>query len=347
MIAKSASGFTMDITSTGASASWKPTKSTYDDLGNKKWYACANNPWGVTATKYVKIEKGRTYTISVKIKSTLKKDVEKIENVKGEYYYQTKDKSGKMIGHTVKENKTKVININGIKTRVETVTGDENTVSYIGVAKKTGEVQTVKQIHVKAYRNNEKDGDPAIAGTTIKATYKGKNVITKTKPDEMKTSYNAIALDANNDDYTYVTMKVTIPGDNIAYKQNTMGIKFAFGALAYSYEEENDMAGTIEVKDFKIVAGEPVATSKLKSVKPLKAAVKVSTARVKGAKSYEYQYATNKAFEGKKTVKARKTTVTLKNKRKIKSGKKLFVRVRAKTAKGYTVWSKVKMVKVK
>ena len=59
----------------------------------------------------------------------------------------------------------------------------------------------------------------------------------------------------------------------------------AAGALLFSFPDENDMKGTIEVKDFKVVASNnPVATSKLKSVKGLKKAVKASTKKVKGAK---------------------------------------------------------------
>ena len=51
-------------------------------------------------------------------------------------------------------------------------------------------------------------------------------------------------------------------------------------------------------------------------------------------------------FVDKKTVKSKKRTVTLKGK-KIKSKKKVYVRVRVKTKNGYTVWSNPKSVKVK
>jgi hypothetical protein len=125
-----------------------------------------------------------------------------------------------------------------------------------------------------------------------------------------------------------------------------MGIKFAFGSFYVSYPDENDMSGTIEVKDFKVVAGEAVSTSKLKSVKAGKNKIVASTKKVKGAKVYEFQYARNKNFTGKVTVRNKKAKVTLKGK-KIKSKKNVWVRVRVKTSKGYTVWSNAKKVTVK
>ena len=105
------------------------------------------------------------------------------------------------------------------------------------------------------------------------------------------------------------------------------------GAFLYSFPDENNMQGNIEVKDFKVVAGDKVTTSKLKKVKAGKKKITVSTKRVKGAKSYEFQYATNKSFKGKKTVKSKKPTIVLKGK-KIKSKKTIYVRVRVKTKKG-------------
>lgn len=98
MKTKTPKSFLMDIVSTGSSAQWGPSKKV-DDLGNVVWEAKMSNPWGVTATKIVNIEKGRTYTISFKIKSTLENEIKKTQNVPGKYYYETKDKKGKTIVH--------------------------------------------------------------------------------------------------------------------------------------------------------------------------------------------------------------------------------------------------------
>lgn len=296
---QTSSGFLMDITSTGWSANWAPSGKK-DSKGNPVWECVGNNPWGVTAKKILKIEKGRTYTATFKIKSTLQNEI------------------------------------------TEAKTRDDGTGYNVG----TGKYNYIKHIHVKAYRNNTKDGDPGIKGTKVTATYKGKSVVSTTKADATKTKYTVIALDSRNDDYVDVKVTFTVPGDNIAYKQNTAGLMIAMGAFLYSFPDENNMKGSVEVKDFKIVAGDKVTTSKLKKVKPGKNKITVSTKKVKGAKSYEFQYATKKNFVGKKTVKSKKPSTVLKGK-KIKSKKTVYVRVRVKTKKGYTVWSKAKKVKVK
>lgn len=293
------SSFLMDITSTGWSAKWAPTGKK-DAKGNAVWGCVGNNPWGVTAKKILKIEKGRTYTATFKIKSTLQNEIMESK--------EREDGTGYNVG--------------------------------------TGKYNYIKHVHVKAYRNNEKDGDPGIKGAKVTATYKGQNVLTTTAADATKTKYAVIALDSRNDDYVDVTVKFTVDGDNIAYKQNTCGIMIAMGAFLYSFPDENDMKGTVEVKDFKVVAGDKVATSKLKKVKAGKNKITVSTKKVKGAKSYEFQYAAKKTFVGKKTVKSKKPSTVLKGK-KIKSKKTVYVRVRVKTKTGYTVWSKAKKVKVK
>ncbi|MCI9564400.1 MAG: hypothetical protein HFG30_00120 [Eubacterium sp.] len=296
---QTSSSFLMDITSTGWSANWAPTGKK-DAKGNMVWGCVGNNPWGVTAKKILKIEKGRTYTATFKIKSTLQNEIMESK--------ERADGTGYNVG--------------------------------------TGKYNYIKHVHVKAYRNNTKDGDPGIKGTKVTATYKGQNVVTTTKADATKTKYSVIALDSRNDDYVDVTVKFTVDGDNIAYKQNTCGIMIAMGAFLYSFPDENDMKGTVEVKDFKVVAGDKVATSKLKKAKAGKNKISVSTKKVKGAKSYEFQYAPKKTFVGKKTVKSKKPSTVLKGK-KIKSKKTVYVRVRVKTKKGYTVWSAPKKVKVK
>lgn len=297
---QTSTGFNMNVISTGWSANWKPTKNKDKD-GNPIWECAGNNPWGVTATKILKIEKGRTYTVSFKIKSTLKNEI------------------------------------------TETKERKDGTTYNVG----TGKYNYIKHVHVKAYRNHEKDGDPALSGVKMTATYKGKNVLSTTRADGTKTKYTVIALDSRNDDYVDVKMTFTIPGDNIAYKQKTMGIKFAMGALLYSFPNENNMNGTVEVKDFTVIAGNAVPTAKAPTLKAKKKAVVVKAKKVKGAKKYEYQYATKKTFEGKKKVSSKKNKVTLKNKKKIKSKKTVYVRVRYYKKGVWSVWSKAKKVKVK
>ncbi|MFR8105270.1 hypothetical protein [Eubacterium sp.] len=260
--------------------------------------AAKSNPWGVTLKKILNIDRGRTYTISFKIKSTLKNEIKQTK--------KRKDGTGYNVG--------------------------------------TGKMNYIKHVHLKAYRNNTKDGDPSEKLYAVKATYKGANVLTNTKDFK-----NMIKLDSRNNDYVTVTAKVTVPGDTIMYKQKTMGFMFAMGAFLKEFPDENDMSGQVEIKDFKVVAGNPVATSKapkLKTKKAKKAYIKATAKKVKGAKSYEFQYSAKKNFSSKTKVTSKKNTVKLTGK-KIKSKKKIYVRTRVKTSAGYTVWSKAKSIKVK
>ena len=344
MTNKTGTGFLMNIVSTGSSAQWGPTKDI-DDLGNVVWEAKQSNPWGVTATKILSIEKGRTYTISFKIKSTLQNKIKKTKNVAGKYYYETKDSNGKVTVHYT----TSVVKKNG-KT-VDKATG--NQVKHVGTVMETGATNYVKHIHFKAYRNHEKDGDPALTLKNVKATYNGTSVYSKNG------DYSFIALDSRNTDYVTVTATVSIPGDNLAYRQSTMGIKFAFGAFTMEYPNENDMSGTIDVKDFKVVAGAavPPSTKVVRASASSKTkAMKVSLKKAKRAKGYEVQYFTSynrssKTYAGKKTVKSKKYKVTIKNRKKFKARKTIYVRARyykmVNGKKAYSVWSAVKKVKVK
>lgn len=92
------------------------------------------------------------------------------------------------------------------------------------------------------------------------------------------------------------------------------------------------------------------AKVKLKSLKASKKKIKVTFKKVSGAKGYQISYATNKKFKKAKTlnVKAKAKTATIK---KLKSGKKYFVRIRAYKKDGakkkWGKWSNVKSVKVK
>ena len=72
----------------------------------------------------------------------------------------------------------------------------------------------------------------------------------------------------------------------------------------------------------------------------------------KGIKGYEIQYSTDRRFEKRvKTIRINKTGITSKKIKKLKAGRKYYVRIRTfkktKAGKVYSRWSKVKSVKVK
>lgn len=117
---------------------------------------------------------------------------------------------------------------------------------------------------------------------------------------------------------------------------------------------------TKKQKAIKSSATKPVVKTKKATIKkltlPKKKTLKVTWEKVSGAKGYEIKLATNKKFtKNKKTVKIKKGSATSKTIKKLKRGKKYFVKIRAYKKveiDGYTVtangpWSKVKSKKVK
>ncbi len=106
-------------------------------------------------------------------------------------------------------------------------------------------------------------------------------------------------------------------------------------------EEEAKKKAEEEAKKAAFLAAQP--TLKLKAGKKKLTA---SWTAVEGAEFYEIQYATNKKFKKAKTKKvaAAKVKAAIK---KLKKGKKYFVRVRAIKGGDVSAWSKTKKVKVK
>ena len=289
------SGYVLDVTSTGWSANYNP-----------KGEVMQSNPWGVTTTKVVPVERGRYYTISFKAKSTLVNDLTLCDD-------------------------TTVTTVNGKKVHYN---------------KKLGGQNTVKHFHIKAYDDKD-DSGAALPVQGISASYKGKNVMSKSKDFN-----NLIALDSKNDDYVDVSMIVLVPNDASDYqkkaKSPTMGIKFAYGAFLKEFKNETNMAGTVEVKDFKVTAEALAVGAGKAKIKSVKAAKKKLTIKYKasGAKKYCVQVALNKKFKkGLKTKFTKKTSIKISG---LKAKKKYFVRVKgAKNYGGTYIYGKFSSVKKK
>lgn len=203
-----------------------------------------------------------------------------------------------------------------------------------------------KHFHIKAYDNTDPEG-AALPVQSIKATNAGKNRLGKSKDFN-----NLIALNANDKDYTNVSMTVLVPNDKKDYqakaKSATMGIKLALGAFLYEYIKETGMTGQIDVKNFKVTAGNKAATAgkaKIKSVKASKKKLKIKY-KASGAKKFQVQVALKKNF--KKGLKKKTTTKKTWTFKGLKKKKKYYIRVRgAKYYKGVYIWGKWSKVKKK
>ena len=292
--------FVLDVTSTGWSANYNPMTGA----------VVQSNPWGVTTTKVVPVERGRYYTVSFKVKSTLKNEITKCDDttvIKG-----LKNWEGKDCHYT----------------------------------EGTGKYNYTKHFHIKAYDNTDPDG-AALAVQGMTATYAGKNVMAKTKDfnnligmDSRNTDYVNVTMKvlvpSDKADYQ---KKASSP---------TMGIKMAFGPFLKEYKDENNMSGEVEVKDFKVLAGTKAAAAGKAKVKSVKAAKKKLTVKYKasGAKKYQVQVALKKNF--KKGLKKKTTTKTKWTFKGLKKKKKYFIRVRgAKSYNGTLIWGKWSKVKKK
>ena len=296
----SASGYVLDVTSTGWSANYTP-------MGT----VAASNPWGVTTTKVVPVERGRYYTISFKTKSTLKNEITKCDDTT--VLKDVKNWEGKPCHYT----------------------------------EGTGKYNYIKHFHIKAYDNTDPDG-AALAVQKMSATYSGKNVMTKNASFNNLIAMDSRNSDYVN---VTMTVLVPSEKADYQKKASapTMGIKFAYGAFLKEFKDENNMNGEVEVKDFKVVAGTKAAGAGKAKIKKVKAGKKSVTVKYKasGAKKYCVQVALKKNFKkGLKTKYTKKKSITIKG---LKKKKKYFVRVKAAKSYGgvyiYGKWSKVKKSK--
>ncbi len=311
MKSQTPSAFAMDVISTGWSASYGPKVPVQKDKdGNLLQEVKNSNPWGVTADKVVNVERGRTYTLKFKIKGDLENEITETANRKDGTLY----------------------------------------------TKGTGKFNYVKHVHFKVYDDSDKDGAALkIKGTS--AVQGTKNVLTVGDTKKINKDFNVfIALDkknTDNDGYVDVTTKFTIPADKAKYQKKkavpSVGIKFAFGAFLKEFPDENNMHGTIEVKNFQVLAG-PAVTGKTKitSLKAKKKGFKVKFKKAAKAKKYQVQYSLKKSMKKAKTKTISKKSLTVK---KLKSKKTYYVRVRGLyKVNGETIYgaySSVKKVKTK
>ena len=293
--------FVLDVTSTGWSANWNPFTGE----------CMQSNPWGVTATKIVPVERSRYYTISFKVKSTLKNEITKyddttvikgLKNWKGEDCHYTEG---------------------------------------------TGKYNYVKHFHIKAYDNTDSDG-AALHVQGMSATYAGKNAMTNSKDFNNLIAMDSRNSDYVN--VTMKVLVPSEKADYQKKKSSaTMGIKMAFGPFLKEFKDENNMSGEVEVKDFKVLAGTKAAGAAKAKIKKVKVAKKKLTVKYKasGAKKYCVQAALKKNFKkGLKTKYTKKTSLTIKG---LKKKKKYYVRVKGAKSYGgvyiYGKWSKVKKSK--
>ncbi len=310
--------YILDVTSTGWSAWYNPGTGA----------VMQSNPWGVTTTKVVPVERGRHYTISFEIKSTLQNEITKCDDT------------------TV---------IEGLKNwRGQDCHYTEG----------TGKYNYVKHFHFKAYDNNDDDGTP-IEFEDITATYLGNNVLTNSTDydnliamDSRNTDY--VVVQANvlvpfnfQSGNASPTMGIKMAFGALLKEfkaENNMSGEIEvkdFHVIAGEKESTTKPTTIVPTSKQTPTTGKPpvVPTNKqnpttkktiipakntilkIKQIKAGKKSLKIKWTRVYGAFGYKIQYSTKKNFKKKKTIFIINGNTTSKTIKKLKKKKKYYVRM--------------------
>ena len=126
-------------------------------------------------------------------------------------------------------------------------------------------------------------------------------------------------------------------------------------ATSTEYQAPITAAQTTKTADTTKKANKTVKKPKNTKIKKLtskKANLTITWSKISGVKGYQIQVATDKKFKkNKKTVTIKKQKTTKKTIKKLKSGKKYYVRIRtykiSQKKKIYSSWTKAKTVKIK
>ncbi len=134
-----------------------------------------------------------------------------------------------------------------------------------------------------------------------------------------------------------------IKEDALYYNGIRVAMWVDLSKVSYQYAGTVSSAGEVNEVKFKY----PIKLSKIKikSVKNVKKkTVSIKFQKVKDARKYKIQYATNKRFKKAKVRVCKKTSYQIK---KLKKGKVYYVRVRALNGKKQGKWSKVSKIKIR
>lgn len=301
-----------------------------------------DNPWGLTATmENIPVEAGRNYTISFKVKSTLK--------------VSKKDESGHITGYTTTKH--------ALFKAYEQGNGDP-----------AFDLLSTNNITSDGYMalDSTKDYVDVSAVISVPSDYKSGTIgvkfalgaFLKTYADEIGLSGYVYVRDFSvtaNKQYTvnFVSQKKTVAtkyvneGEKVAsYAAKRKGYTlsgYKLNGATYNFSSIVTSDMTLVAQWKKTTAPAAPKISSVKSTSKKKAVVTIKK-KVKKATGYAIQYSTKANFKGAKQVTSKKTKITLK---KLKSGSVVYVRAKCyvNDSAGNKVlskkWSAKKLVVVK
>lgn len=293
-----ANGYTLDVTSTGWSANYNP-----------KGDVVQSNPWGVTTTKVVNVDRGRYYTISFKIKSTLQNEITICDD-----------------------------------TTVVTVAGKK-----LHYTKGTGKYNYTKHFHLKAYDNHDSSGaalpvqsmSATYAGKNVATSSKDFNNligVNSKNTDYVNVTFKVL-VPSDKQDYQKKYKNATM-GIKMAFGPFLKEFKDENNMKGQvEVKDFKVVAGAKAAKAGK---------AKIKKITAKKKALKIKY-KASGAKKYQVQVALKKNFKkGLKTKYTSKKSITIKGlKKKKKYYVRVKGAKKYKGVNIYGSYSKVKKKKTK
>lgn len=130
-----------------------------------------------------------------------------------------------------------------------------------------------------------------------------------------------------------------------ALKNNGIRVAMWVDLTKCDYQDAGTVSSNGDVNEIAYEYPINLTMVKIKSAKNVrKKSITIKFKKVKDAKKYRIQYATNKKFKKAKVKTSKKTTIKLK---KLKIGKTYYIRIRAVNGTKKGKWSKTKKVKVK
>lgn len=324
-IAKGAtdSNFDFFVKSTGWDAEYNPY--TNEIAGD--------NPWGLTATiENIPVEYGRYYTISFKIKSTLKATLD------------VKDEAGNVIKDENGQPKKEVINSKHILFKAyDQKSPGEPSLDFVSASGATnggyitvidGEdyktvTATVKVPEGKAGYGGNVMGIKLAMGAFLKTYPKENNLSGYVYIRDFKvtagTQYTVKLTNGKQSVYKYVNKGSRVPNVSLGKKGYTL-TGFKNKATGANYNFNTPVNSNLELVATYVKTKKP-AKPKV-TVKTGRKKASVSIKKVKGATGYEIQYSAKKNMKKAKKKTTTKAKYTIK---KLKSGSIVYVKVRAYT----------------
>ena len=323
--------------STNDSFTYNVVNSGWDAEYNSDGSLSGDNPWGMTVCKNnIKVESGRDYTISFKIKSTLcrKSNTEDItsKHIRVRIYCQNDE-----------SNELAIESINGISNGFIALDSNKNQYEKIG-ADEDGYVSVFIKVHIPVKNNSNivafKFGFGAnLLSYSNELSQQGLIIVKDFTviPGEKETIESA------------TTQATTVIPTIVSQTEETTRATTDTTTHDFITKKETTLQTKVERKEDDITEKQTnskdraIGKTKITKVKVMgKKSIRLTWKKIKEAKMYQIQYATSKKFKKSKVKMTSRYSILLKN---LKRKKTYYIRIRGINNAHRGKWSTVKRIK--